>query len=152
MTFSNLPVALPIITMELAVVLALLQAFLMFRVGNFRAKVDVPLGDGGNPALLRRIRAHGNLTENAAIVLLLLAFAEMAGAPVLVVMSFAGVFLISRLANAVALSRESASLALRGVGALGTVGSLVGLALTLFIVAEMATVGSQQVAILVAGH
>lgn len=128
---------LPVITIELAIAIALLQAFLMFRVGNYRAKIGVNLGDGGDPVLLRRIRAHGNLAENAALILVLLAFAEMAGAPAVVVMSFAGLFFVARLAHAVAISKEKSSQVLRGIGALGTVGSLAGLAITLIIVAEI---------------
>ncbi len=36
-------------------------------------------GDGGNEALIRRMRAHANYGENAPIVLILLALLELAG-------------------------------------------------------------------------
>ena len=38
------------------------------------------LGDGGNPLMLRRIRAHGNFAEYVPLVLVLMGFLEQSGA------------------------------------------------------------------------
>ena len=42
-----------------------------------RWRFEVSLGDGGERYLRRRIRAHGNFTENVPIALILMYFAEM---------------------------------------------------------------------------
>lgn len=41
----------------------LLLLVLAMRVPGFRGKHKVSLGDGGNPELMRAVRAHGNATE-----------------------------------------------------------------------------------------
>ncbi len=41
----------------------LLLLFLAFRVPGLRRKNQVSLGDGGNPELMRAVRAHGNASE-----------------------------------------------------------------------------------------
>lgn len=41
----------------------LLLLFLAFRVPGLRRKNQISLGDGGNPELLRAVRAHGNASE-----------------------------------------------------------------------------------------
>ena len=38
----------------------ILAPILMFRVGQVRIKEKINLGDGDNPTLFARIRAHGN--------------------------------------------------------------------------------------------
>ena len=56
----------------------LLAPFLMFRVGGQRMAKKVNLGDGGDPVLFARIRAHGNFTENAPLLLIgLMALAQV---------------------------------------------------------------------------
>lgn len=37
------------------------------------------LGDGGNPQMLRRIRAHGNFAEYVPLILALIVFLELSG-------------------------------------------------------------------------
>lgn len=49
-------------------------------IGSRRANL-VSLGDGGQPDLLARVRAHGNFAEFAPLGLLLMVMAELAGAP-----------------------------------------------------------------------
>ena len=56
----------------------LLAPILMLRVGGKRIKKKINLGDGGDPMLLSRIRAHGNFTENAPLLLIgLMALAQV---------------------------------------------------------------------------
>ncbi len=62
-------------------VLALLQIPLTVLVGYRRARTGIQFFDGGDPTLLRRMRAHGNFTETVPIVLLAMLAAELTGAP-----------------------------------------------------------------------
>ena len=60
--------------------LAVLLLVLTFLVSQQRGVAKVSLGDGGDPVLLKRIRAFGNFTEYAPMGLLLLALVEFSGA------------------------------------------------------------------------
>ena len=60
-----------------AALLALLFVVLSGRVIKQRLKHQVGLGDGGQPALVRAIRVHGNFIENVPLALLLLLMYEM---------------------------------------------------------------------------
>ena len=68
------------ITPFYAGLLGLIFVALSWRVIAMRRSAGVSLGDGGNKALLRRQRAHGNFAEYAPITLILIAFAEIMGA------------------------------------------------------------------------
>lgn len=61
--------------------LVALQIALTLIVGQARQKTDIRLGDGGDDALRRRIRAHGNFTESVPITLLAMAVCELGSAP-----------------------------------------------------------------------
>jgi len=50
------------------------------RVGNYRFKSKISLGDGGDHELRNRVRAHGNFIENVPIALLLILLNDVAGA------------------------------------------------------------------------
>jgi hypothetical protein len=50
-------------------------------VGHRRAQTEIPFLDGGDVALLRRMRAHGNVIETVPMVLLAKGFAERNGLP-----------------------------------------------------------------------
>ena len=69
----------PYMTAATAALLAVLQMILMLYVATGRGKFKTGLGDGGHPGLIRRIRIHGNLAENAPVFLILLALVETSG-------------------------------------------------------------------------
>jgi uncharacterized membrane protein YecN with MAPEG domain len=94
------------VTAATAVLCALLIVGLGLRVSQLRLRLKVALGDGGNPALLGAIRAHGNAVEYAPIFLVLsLCFEAYAGSVLgLVVLDSA--FVVARLLAAW-LSRSS---------------------------------------------
>ena len=48
-------------------------------IGLYRSKIGALRGDGGDAVLFKRIRVHGNLTENAPAFALVLAAAEWSG-------------------------------------------------------------------------
>ena len=62
-------------------VFVLLQIPLTIMVGYRRARTGIQFFDGGDPVLLRRMRAHGNYTETVPIVLLAMVASELTGAP-----------------------------------------------------------------------
>lgn len=68
------------ITAIYAAVLGLLFLPMTLRVGLYRNKSGISLGDGGDEELTKRIRAHANFTETVPIALLLIALVEMSGA------------------------------------------------------------------------
>jgi len=119
----------PILTAYAAAFIAIFQIVLMMTVGLSRGKNGIPFGDGGDDIMLRKIRRHGNLTENAPIFLILLALLELTSGPQSAVAGFAGLFIVARLSHAIALSGGPGIT--RPIGALGTILSIVGTAGTL---------------------
>ena len=67
------------VTTMVAGVLGLIYLALTFRVIQLRFAGKVSLGDGGNPLLLARSRAHGNFSEYVPILLILTGLLEFAG-------------------------------------------------------------------------
>jgi uncharacterized membrane protein YecN with MAPEG domain len=60
---------------------ALIAIWLSVRVGQVRTREKVSVGDGGNDAVIRRMRAHANYVENTPFVLMLIAAIELAYGP-----------------------------------------------------------------------
>ena len=69
------------LTLLFAGLCALLQCALTVLVIVRRVQTKVPLMDGGDNPLLRRMRAHGNFTETVPLALMLLALLELRGLP-----------------------------------------------------------------------
>ena len=67
------------ITALYAGILSLIMVALAINVTMHRAKLRVPMGDGGNPIMLRMIRLHGNAVEYLPLALLLMAIYESNG-------------------------------------------------------------------------
>jgi uncharacterized protein len=67
------------ITAFYAGILALLVVALGVNVTMHRVKLQVPLGDGGNPQMLRMIRLHGNAIEYIPLAVLLMLIYEING-------------------------------------------------------------------------
>ena len=62
------------------------------------------LGDGGNPAMLRRIRGHANFAEYVPLVLVLMALLESSGSPKWQLHAIGGALLVGRLLHGYAFS------------------------------------------------
>lgn len=90
----------PYASLSAALIGLLVIVFAALVVG-MRVRTGHSFGDGGDPALHRAIRAHGNLVEFAPILLILLAFMESAGASAMVIASLTGVFVLSRIAHGI---------------------------------------------------
>jgi hypothetical protein len=123
----------PYFTAAAAAVLAVLQMLLLLYTARGRGKYRAGLGDGGNAALLKRIRMHGNLAENAPLFLILLGLVEMSGQWMAVVPWIAIAFIAVRLAHVIGLAMSSGLTIFRFLGAAGTVVLMLMLAVLLFV-------------------
>jgi len=66
------------ITLTTAAAAALLNIWIAMRIGTLRRRHGIVIGDGGNPALVARMRAHSNFVEYAPFFLILLGLVELA--------------------------------------------------------------------------
>jgi len=131
MTIDAIPVP---ITALYASLLALLMLILALRVIRLRWKLRVGLGDGGDKAMSRAIRIHGNATEHVPIALLLLLVAELNHGKPALLHACGIVLVVARLLHAAGLSRSAGASWQRAAGTIGTIGVIVTLA-----VADIAT-------------
>jgi uncharacterized membrane protein YecN with MAPEG domain len=115
------------ITLTLTGAAAILLIWLASRVSRVRRQFRIGLGDGGNEALLRRIRAHGNYVENMPIVLILIGLLELAGGDRRILWAAGIAFILGRIAHAFGMDQPSPSrLRMIGMGLNALI--LVGLA------------------------
>lgn len=107
----------------------LLLVVLMFHVVGARRRHKVTLGDGGNPDVLRAIRAHGNAAESIPPALIGLGFmALLEPVPVLAVIVLGGGFTLGRVLHFSGLAASEGPSFGRVVGTLLTVFTLIGMA------------------------
>ena len=92
-----------IVTPIYAGLLALLFFVLSLRVVKLRGH-GASLGDGGNPLLLRRIRAHGNFAEYVPFILLMMAMLELSHFSSYLLHALGLALVVARLLHAYALS------------------------------------------------
>ena len=59
-------------TLSLAAAALLINFWLSMRCGKLRMSEKILHGDGGNEALMRRMRAQSNFIENAPLVLIMI--------------------------------------------------------------------------------
>lgn len=112
MTMTVLPISL-----TLAAVAALINIWLMIRVGRVRTREQVMVGDGGNDAVIRRMRAHSNYIESTAFVMLLIILVELASGTQLWLWIVGGVYFLGRIAHAIGMDGATS---FRFVGTLTT--------------------------------
>ncbi len=127
-TQTLVPMLVPI-TAIYGALLALFLVILTVPVIKLRRGLRVGLGDGGQASLLQAVRAHGNAAEFIPLFMVLLAVYEINHAPALALHIFGLVFILSRLAHASGLYQSSGTSTGRAVGMVGTLTSLVLLAI-----------------------
>ncbi len=110
------------ITLTIAGAAALVNIWLMIRVGQVRTSEKVSVGDGGNDKVIRRMRAHANYGESLPIVLILIAAIELASGSPSWLWVVGGVYMLGRVAHGIGMDG----------GKLGK-GRMVGTILTLLI-------------------
>ncbi len=110
------------ITLTIAGAAALVNIWLMIRVGQVRTSEKVSIGDGGNEKVIRRMRAHANYGESLPIVLILIAAIELASGSSSWLWIVGGVYMLGRVAHGIGMDG----------GKLGK-GRMIGTVLTLLI-------------------
>ena len=91
------------ITLLYAGLLSLWLLVLSGRVIAIRSQ-GISLGDGGNPVLLRRIRAHGNFAEYVPMILVMIGFLELSQLSSVLIHIMGETLLVARLLHGYALS------------------------------------------------
>jgi uncharacterized protein len=128
------------ISITLAAVAALINLWLMIRVGRVRTKEKVMVGDGGNEAVIRRMRAHSNYIESTAFVLILLVLIEMAVGPATWLWAVGGLYFAGRIAHALGMDGVMNA---RFVGTIITLLTQLGLAVMAIVTVYMTPIEVQ---------
>lgn len=119
-------------TLSLAAAAAIINLWLMIRIGQLRAKDKIMYGDGGDEALLRRMRAHANFIENTPLVLILIGAIELSGRGGQWLAIVGAVYMLGRVSHVFGMDGK---VPLRSVGALVTMLTLLGLAVIAVLIA-----------------
>ncbi len=98
------------VTLVIAAAAGLINLWLALRTAQIRRAGGVELGDGGNQALLCRMRAHANFTEYAPTIVILLGLIELAHGASLWLWLAGIVFILGRLMHPFGLQRPGANL------------------------------------------
>ena len=117
----------PTITLSFAAAAALINIWLAARVSLVRVKRERVMGDGGDPVLLARMRAHANFVEYTPFALILSGLIEWTTGPSTWLWAAVAVFLVARLSHAFGMDRPAPN-PFRMVGILTTLVVLLGLA------------------------
>ncbi|MEM8725434.1 MAG: MAPEG family protein [Pseudomonadota bacterium] len=115
------------VTLAAVAAAAILNIWLMVRVGRVRAAEKIFVGDQDNEAVIRRTRAHSNFVENAPFVLLLVGVIELSGRGDPWLAYVAGLFMLGRVAHAFGMDGGSLSKG-RMIGTIISMLTLLGLA------------------------
>src|SRR5918998_3828282 len=94
------------ITLTIAGAAALLNVWLARRVGQMRLAHKVSIGDGGNEALIARMRAQANFIEYTPFFLILLGLIELAIGSRVWLWVVAVIYILARIAHAFGMDRS----------------------------------------------
>lgn len=97
------------ITLVFAAAAGILNLWLSIRVSAVRVKGKVLHGDGGNPVMLQRMRAHANFTEYAPFILILMGLIELARGASVWLWVVGAVFVAARLSHAMGMEKSGPS-------------------------------------------
>ena len=90
------------------------------RVGGYRVKNKINIGDGDDPEMIRRIRGHANFTETVPLAVALLLAMELIGAGDTWLHALGATLVIGRLLHYVGLT-EIGPFACRPIGMFATI-------------------------------
>ncbi|XUU59766.1 MAPEG family protein [Erythrobacter sp. HA6-11] len=124
------------VTLTAAAAAAILNVWLMIRVGRVRQAEKISIGDEDNDNLIRRMRAQANFVESTPFVLILIAAIEVSGRGEPWLAWVAGIYMLGRVAHGFGMDGGSLQMG-RMIGTLTTMLALLGLA----IVAVLISVG-----------
>ena len=122
------------VTLASAAAAAILNIWLMLRVGAIRRAAEISIGDGGSEPLQRRMRAQSNFIESTPFVLILIAAIEIAGKGAPWLAYVAGIYFVCRILHAFGMDGASMQWG-RMVGTIVTLLVLLGLAIFAALVA-----------------
>lgn len=122
------------VTLTSAAAAAILNIWLMLRIGAVRQAEKISVGDEDNEALIRRMRAQANFVENAPFVLILLGVIELSGRGDPWLAWVAGLFIIGRIAHGFGMDGGSMKVG-RMIGTLASMLTLLGLAVVAALIA-----------------
>lgn len=122
-------------TLCTAAAAAILNIWLMVRIGQIRRSEKIFIGDGANDLLTRRMRAQANFIENTPLTLILIAAVEIAGKGGAWLAPVAAIFIIGRITHGIGM--DGAFKAGRPIGTVSAMLTQLGLA----IVAVLAVLG-----------
>lgn len=119
-----MPIILPA-TLATAAACAVLSVWMAVRITQIRRERKIFVGDGGDPALVARMRAQANFVEYAPFVLILLGLLELARGPSVWAWGYGLVFVVGRVCHVFGMDGWKLG---RQIGALTTVAILLLLA------------------------
>lgn len=108
-----------------AALLGFILVVLSARVIVYRRSHKISLGDTGDKALLKRMRAHSNFTEYAPFGLILLVLIELSGAPAIAVHVLGVMLVTGRAVHAYGFSSTPQVMRLRVGGMMLTLSTIV---------------------------
>lgn len=117
------------VTLTAAAAAAIINLWLTVRIGRVRGQTRIFVGDGGNEALSRRMRAQLNFVENTAFVLILVAGVELADKGGQWLAYVAGLYMLGRVAHGIGMDGGKAG-----------VGRMIGTAVTMLVQLGLAVV------------
>ncbi len=122
------------VTLATAAAAAILNIWLMTRIGAVRQAEKIFVGDEDSEPLVRRMRAQANFVENAPFVLILIAAIEITGKGDPWLSYVAAVFMLGRIAHAFGMDGGSLGIG-RMIGTIISMLTLLGLAIVAALIA-----------------
>ena len=105
-----------IVTPIYAALCGLLLIFLSHRVIRRRQRLDIALGDDGEPQIRRAMRVQANFVEYAPIALILIALAELQGHAFWLLHGLGSLLVCGRLLHAFGVARDPENFRFRVAG------------------------------------
>lgn len=121
-------------TLCLAAAAAVINFWLMMRIGRLRTSAGILHGDGGNETLVRRMRAQANFIESTPFVLILVGLIEMTGKAGTWLAIVGSIYMLARVCHAFGMDKTKLN-ALRGIGIGVTILTLLGLSVVAILIA-----------------
>lgn len=95
------------ITTTMAGAATIINLWIAFRASQTRLAGKISIGDGGNPQMLARSRAHANYVEYAPFFLILLGLIEYARGPESWLWGVSALFMAARIAHPLGMERPA---------------------------------------------
>ena len=121
------------ISIAIAAIFGLFHVIFTLRVGGYRFRSRISLGDGGDPELRNRVRAHGNFIENVPIAVLLILLNDLDGAQDTTLILMGSILIIARITHYLTIATRRLPLVVRPLSMIGTLGTILAASVMLLI-------------------